>query len=244
MRPAAVRLGRASRQGGFTLLEMLLVTAIGSIVVLMAATALNHTLRIWEKQRRAPVRDLAFFLDLFREQVACFWSVPLRLDKKDRTLFTGDGHSFALTTTRSVTGLHGGAPVIARYVFVPGQGRLYYAEMPVPGAKHMELAEQFLAAEPREEAGQDLATRPGKEAGASPSLAGNPARGRFYSAAAKSVSFTYQERVLEGVTAPWQERPEKLAMIRAEALATPDGRPDIRLIYPGHLDFQPGPERP
>ncbi len=225
-RPQAPRqaLRQPLRQSGFTLLEVLLVTAIGGVVILMVATALNQSLRLWDRQRHTQERELPFFMELFKEQVAAFWPVTLKIDKKDQVLFTGNERSFALTTLRSVSGLHGGAPVIARYVFDPEHRRLAYAEIPIPGTLHMDLAEAFLKAEPQEEAkGNNLF-------GLAPI--------RFYFTRVESFSFSYREKTMEGVTKPWQELAAKLDMVRVEGRAAKGEAPDILVAYPRFLDFQ------
>jgi prepilin-type N-terminal cleavage/methylation domain-containing protein len=221
----------ARTQSGFTLLEVLLVTAIGGVVILMISTALSQSLRLWEKERKSTTRDLPFYLDLLRDQVAAFWPVPLTLDKKEKILFTGDGRSFALTTLRSIAGLHGGAPVIARYVYDPEKRRLAYAETPIPGPTHMELAEAFLKAaitEPPANAAF-VSVEPGRS---------GPPRSRFFFTPAESFALSYRELALENVREPWQEKPEKLDMIRVEALSAKGQHPDLAVIYPRFLDFQ------
>ena len=59
-----------SRRPGFTLIEMLIVTAILSVVALAVFATLNNGIKIWQKvNRQLPEEDLNIFFDKFAHDV-------------------------------------------------------------------------------------------------------------------------------------------------------------------------------
>jgi hypothetical protein len=89
-------------------------------------------------------------MGLMSWQLGSFNSFPVRYEGKKRPFFVGKKESMALATDRSVKSLSGGVAVIARYVFDPGEKKLYYAEMPFD-PYHSEPIEEFLREKPGED---------------------------------------------------------------------------------------------
>ena len=116
---------------GFTLLELVLATALSALVMSIVSVVLTFCLKYWEKgQDRRPPETPAI-IDQLKWQIASFDPVSVTIDGTKRLIFTGDDHSLVLSTDRSVKALSGDVPVIARYEYSRGEKKLYYAEMPL-----------------------------------------------------------------------------------------------------------------
>jgi len=122
---------KLSESGGFTLLELLLATLISSLVIGILSVALSFSLRMWERQRSGESPEMPRILDLMKWQLATFDPVPINSEGESQALFLADNHSLTFSTDYSLRGISRGAPVVARYVYVPEEKKLYYAEMPL-----------------------------------------------------------------------------------------------------------------
>ncbi|HBD07626.1 MAG TPA: hypothetical protein DCZ69_05145 [Syntrophobacteraceae bacterium] len=138
---------------GFTLLELLLATFISALVIGILSVTLSVTLRVWEKNRgnEPGDKEVVRLLEVMTLQLATFNPVPMILgdDKQQQWVFFGNRHVLSFASTYSIKSISRGAPVICRYVFVPGSGRLYYAEMPMD-PYHSDPLKQFLKSGPSE----------------------------------------------------------------------------------------------
>lgn len=139
--------GLWSQSHGFTLVELVLATLISALVIGIFSVALSISLRAWERQQNREPSDVPSLLQLLKLQLATFEPFQILAEGTRRTVFDGDGHSLAFATTYSVRAISKGVPVIARYVFVPGRGELYYAEMPLD-PYHSEPIQKFLKLSP------------------------------------------------------------------------------------------------
>jgi hypothetical protein len=136
-----------TRSSGFTLLELVLATLISALVIGIFSIALSVSLRVWERQQNRAANDLPSLLELIRLQLAEFDPVLINFEGKQRPIFEGDDQSLSFATDYSVRAISKGVPVIARYLFVPGKGELYYAELPLD-PYHPELIQKFLQMNP------------------------------------------------------------------------------------------------
>lgn len=132
---------------GFTLIELVLATAISAIVIGILSVCLSFALRAWEStQNRRP--DLtANFIDLFQRQLAEFDPTPIRFTEGARMLFSGSSRAIAFSTSHSVKAISKGVPVIAHYVYDPGAKVLYYSEIPLD-PYHPKQVQDFIKAAP------------------------------------------------------------------------------------------------
>jgi hypothetical protein len=119
------------RSAGFTLVELVLATLISSLVIGIFSVALSISLRAWERQQNREISDTPSLLDLLKRQLAQFDPVAIQVDGKPRSIFQGDEQSLTFATDYSVRAISKGVPVVARYVFLPGRGELFYAELPL-----------------------------------------------------------------------------------------------------------------
>jgi hypothetical protein len=128
-------------------LELVLATLISALVIGIFSVALSISLRSWERQQNRESSDVPSLLQLLKWQLAQFEPVMLKFEGNQRPVFQGDEESLAFATSYSVRAISKGVPVIARYVFVPGRGELYYAEMPFD-PYHPESIQKFLQMTP------------------------------------------------------------------------------------------------
>ena len=111
------------------------------------SVALSISLRAWERQQNRQPSDVPSLLGLLKYQLATFEPLQVNAEGKKRVIFEGDGHALAFATAYSVRAISKGLPVIARYVFNPGRGELYYAELPLD-PYHSESLGKFLQMTP------------------------------------------------------------------------------------------------
>jgi hypothetical protein len=155
---------------GFTLVELVIATLISTLVMGIIAVALGFSLRIWERQQSQNPSDMPAVMALLKWQLATFEPQHVRIGQESIPVFQGDARSLTFATAHSVKAITRGAPVVARYVFVPRDKALYYAEIPLD-PYHSEGIEEFL----------EMA--PGKD----------KKRKGFFATAAADVSFSYAE---------------------------------------------------
>lgn len=132
---------------GFTLVELVLATLISAMVIGIFSVALSLSLRVWERQQNREPSDLPSLLGLLKWQLSEFEPILIKDEGKQYMIFQGDEQSLTFATGYSVRAISKGVPVIARYVFVPGRGELYYAEMPLD-PYHPEPIRRFLKMSP------------------------------------------------------------------------------------------------
>lgn len=120
-------------EDGFTLVELVIAMVISMLVMGIVSTTLSFSVRLWERQKNRRVSDMPAVINLLRWQLANFDPVRVKTGEGNeaRSVFVGDGTSIAFATDRSVKAISKGAPIVARYVFVKGQGVLLYAERPL-----------------------------------------------------------------------------------------------------------------
>ncbi len=154
---------------GFTLLELMLATAIATLVVAILAVSLTFSIQAWERQRGDKQSAGPWIIALMKYQLACFDPQTVTFDGTPKVIFQGNSDSLALATDYSVKALFQGVPVVARYIYEPHAKKLYYAEIPLD-PYHPEAIRNFLQMSPNQ----------------------GDARPRFYSIKMADFSLSYQ----------------------------------------------------
>ncbi|MGA2938295.1 MAG: prepilin-type N-terminal cleavage/methylation domain-containing protein [Syntrophobacteraceae bacterium] len=141
---------------GFTLIELILATAISALVVGILSVCFSFALRVWQStQNQKP--DLTFQLtDLLNRQLAECDPKPIRFTGSVHPVFAGQPNSIAFVTSHSVKAISQGVPVVARYSYDSNSRVLYYSEL-LLDPYHPGSIEKFLAG--RSSGKQDTAVR-------------------------------------------------------------------------------------
>jgi prepilin-type N-terminal cleavage/methylation domain-containing protein len=136
---------------GFTLVELLIATFIASLVIGIMSASLSFALRVWERNHGAEPGDqeIIRLLEVMTLQLGTFNPTPIALgpDKESQPVFVGNRHALSFSTNYSLKAISKGVPVISRYLFVPGNKRFYYAELPFD-PYHADPIERFLRQKP------------------------------------------------------------------------------------------------
>jgi prepilin-type N-terminal cleavage/methylation domain-containing protein len=130
---------------GFTLVELILATAISAMVVGILSVCFSFAMRVWlSAQDQRP--DEAFQLaDLLKRQLSECDPTPIKFsDTTQHPLFNGQANSIVFVTAHSVRAISQGVPVVARYVYDPGSKVLSYSEL-LLDRYHPVFIERFLA---------------------------------------------------------------------------------------------------
>jgi len=146
-RRVGARFRRGPADSGFTLVELVLATFISGLVIAVVSAALSFSLRLWERNQYRNPSAGPQLLDLLTLQIGSFYPFPVRFEDGQRALFIGTANSLLLATGYSVRALSQGAPVLARYLYVEAEQRIYYAEMPLD-PYHPERIKEFIGASP------------------------------------------------------------------------------------------------
>ncbi len=123
--------GPLREREGFTLIEVLLATAISALVMVILSACLSFALRAWEETQDHKPDLSAAVADLLKRQLAEFDPTPIKFEEGAHPFFSGQGQSLSFATSHSVKAISGGVPVIARYVYNPTTKAVYYAEIPL-----------------------------------------------------------------------------------------------------------------
>jgi len=138
-------IGTRCSPSGFTLIELILATAISALVIGILTVCFSFTLRIWlsaQDQRSDEAFQLA---DLLKRQLSELDPTPVRFtDSSVHPLFTGQQNSIAFVTNHSVKAISQGVPVVAHYTYDPNTKVLSYSEL-LMDPYHPALMERFLA---------------------------------------------------------------------------------------------------
>ncbi len=116
---------------GFTLIEVILATAISALVMVILSVCLSFALRAWEDTQDHKPDQSAALADLLKRQLAEFDPTPIKFEEGAHPYFSGQAQSLAFATSHSVKAISGGVPVIARYLYDPAAKTVYYAEIPL-----------------------------------------------------------------------------------------------------------------
>ncbi len=134
----------AGERKGFTLIELIIATAITALVMGILSVCFSFALRVWQStQDQKP--DLAFpVAELLKSQLAECDPTPIRFAETLRPVFIGQPNSIAFITTHSVRAISQGVPVVVRYTYDPNSKILYYSEL-LLDPYHSKAIEQFLS---------------------------------------------------------------------------------------------------
>lgn len=144
-------------ESGFTLLELIIATAISALVLGILAVCLSFTIREWEVSANLQPDQSFLLTDLLKRQLAESDPTPIKFtDGSVRSLFSAHSNSLTFITSHSVKAISQGVPVVARYDYNPGSKMLSYSELLLnpyypkaieefmaggsPGEKKMEIA--------------------------------------------------------------------------------------------------------
>ncbi|MGC9195798.1 MAG: PilW family protein [Syntrophobacteraceae bacterium] len=114
---------------GFTLIELMVATAIAAVVIGIVSVCFSFSLRIWHMCATSKP-DLTFRMaELLQRQLAECDPTPLNFSNGARPLFTGNSSSICFITAHSVKAISKGVPVAVRYDYDSSAGVLSYSEM-------------------------------------------------------------------------------------------------------------------
>jgi prepilin-type N-terminal cleavage/methylation domain-containing protein len=134
-----------SSESGFTLIELIIATAISALILGILSVCFSFTMRVWQvTQNQKP--DQTFLLaDLLKRQLAECDPTPIRFsDNSTHTLFSAQPNSIVFVTSHSVKAISQGVPVVARYSYDQGSKMLSYSEL-LLDPYHPESIEKFVA---------------------------------------------------------------------------------------------------
>jgi prepilin-type N-terminal cleavage/methylation domain-containing protein len=129
---------------GFTLIELIIASAISAVVIGILSACFAFALRVWvsvQNEKPDPSFQLA---DLLQRQLAECDPSPVKFTESVHPVFTGQPNSIAFVTAHSVKAISQGVPVVARYVYDAKAGVLYYSEL-IMDPYHSKAIEEFLA---------------------------------------------------------------------------------------------------
>jgi prepilin-type N-terminal cleavage/methylation domain-containing protein len=113
---------------GFTLIELMVATAIAAVVIGIVSVCFSFSLRVWHMSATSKP-DLTFrMVELLQRQLAECDPTPLNFPNGARPLFTGNASSICFLTAHSVKAISKGVPVAVRYNFDSSAGVLSYSE--------------------------------------------------------------------------------------------------------------------
>ncbi len=133
-----------SGPGGFTLIELMVATAISALVIGIISVCLSFSLRVWQKTVRAKPDHTLLMAQLLQRQLSECDPIPINFQSGSRPLFQGKSDSICFITSQSVKAISKGVPVAVRYTYDPGTRVLSYAEL-VMNPYRTQALEQFAA---------------------------------------------------------------------------------------------------
>jgi prepilin-type N-terminal cleavage/methylation domain-containing protein len=134
----------AGERKGFTLIELIIATAISALVMGILSVCFSFALRVWQSTQDSKP-DFAFpVAELLKSQLAECDPTPIRFTETLHPVFIGKPNSIAFITTHSVRAISQGVPVVVRYTYDPNSKILYYSEL-LLDPYHSKSIEQFLA---------------------------------------------------------------------------------------------------
>jgi prepilin-type N-terminal cleavage/methylation domain-containing protein len=129
---------------GFTLIELILATAISALVVGILSVCFSFALRVWQSTQNQKPDHTFQLADLLNRQLAECDPKPIKFKDSVHPLFAGQSNSIAFVTTHSVKAISQGVPVVARYTYDPNSRVLNYSEL-LLDPYHVDFIERFLA---------------------------------------------------------------------------------------------------
>ena len=127
---------------GFTLIELIVATAVSAVVISIVSVCLSFALRVWQSTANRKPDQTFRMAELLERQLAEFDPTPVNFEHGARPLFTGQSNSICFITSHSVKAISGGVPVAVRYSYDANAKVLSYSEM-VMNPYRPALLEQF-----------------------------------------------------------------------------------------------------
>ena len=127
---------------GFTLIELIVATAISALVIGIVSVCFSFALRMWQSTANSKPDQTFRLAELLGRQLAECDPTPVNFPSGPRPLFIGKDDSLCFITSHSVKAISKGAPVAVRYAYDSGSRTLHYSEM-VLNPYHPEQLEQF-----------------------------------------------------------------------------------------------------
>jgi hypothetical protein len=165
-------------------------------------------------------QEIVRLLEVMTMQLGTFNPTPMALkeDKKKQLLFFAGQHALSFATNYSIKSISKGAPVVSRYLYLPGSKRLYYAELPMD-PYHQEPLNKFLKEKPT-----DKETWP-----------------RYYAMEMEltSLSFAYRGRDADNFGETWEETTQlpQAILVKLSVRQGPKTIQYTRIINPHFLEF-------
>lgn len=128
---------------GFTLIELIIASAISAVVIGILSACFAFVLRVWirvQDEKPDPSYELA---DLLQRQLAECDPLPVKFAEGARAVFSGQADSIAFVTAHSVKAISQGVSVIARYDYDAKEGVINYSEL-IMDPYHTKSIEEFL----------------------------------------------------------------------------------------------------
>ncbi|MGA2400540.1 MAG: prepilin-type N-terminal cleavage/methylation domain-containing protein [Syntrophobacteraceae bacterium] len=129
---------------GFTLLELILATAISALVIGILSVCFSFALRVWQSTQNQKPDHTFQVAELLKRQLAECDPTPIRFTDSVHPVFNGQSNSIAFVTAHSVKAISQGVPVVARYSYDPDSKVLHYSEL-LLDPYHSKSIAQFLA---------------------------------------------------------------------------------------------------
>jgi len=130
---------------GFTLVELIIATAMSALVIGIVSVCFSFVLKIWQSTQNQKPDQTFLLADLLERQLAESDPTPVKLsDNNARSIFTGQNNSIAFITAHSVKAISQGVPVIARYTYDSKSRVLYYSEL-LLDPYHPESIQKFIS---------------------------------------------------------------------------------------------------
>ena len=129
---------------GFTLIELIIATAISALVLGILSVCFSFALRVWQSTQDQKPDQTFQLADLLKRQLAECDPTPVKFTDSVHPVFAGQPNSIAFVTAHSVKAISQGVPVVARYIYDPNSKMLYYSEL-LLDPYHSKSIERFLA---------------------------------------------------------------------------------------------------
>ena len=143
-----------ANEAGFTLMELILATAISAVVIGILTACLSFAMRAWESVQNRTPDQTTLLIDLFKRQLAEIDVTPVKFQDGVRPFFNAQHSSITFATAHSVKAISHGVPAAVRYSYDPKARVLAYSEMPFD-PYHPQRMLDFMSA-------KDSADTPGK----------------------------------------------------------------------------------
>ena len=175
-----------TQEAGFTLLELILASAISALVLGILAVCMSFALRAWESQQNRKQVGTPPFVDLMKTQLSELDTTPVSTAEGPKRIFAGASFAISFVTAHSVKAISKGAPVVARYIYAAPEKTLYYCEMPFD-PYHIKPIREFLEMQPAK---------------------GDKSTIRFYPIAVEDFALSYGEPGKDSYSPDWENKEE------------------------------------